>query len=366
MFSFLRFLIVIVLTVYAGILYENEAIVLLGFMEATLFVVSAIWAIYQKITLKYDLSVPVGIAETGKGNLVKINVYNNCFIPVTRMKAYLRIVNVMSGRKNKYIMNMSGAHKGVSSFGSNVFFEKFGEYEVHSKKIRIYDVTGLFHIDIRRKMNVNIEVIPKLNYVPVNITLGTRNFYGEANVYDEHTPGYDNNEIFQIREYQKGDKLQSVHWKMSAKQEDIVVKDPSLPKACAVVLIIDFNDEKLLKKENAVEDFMEAAVSISFSIMDAKCCHYVAWYDSVEGRMNRLRVDDEESMFYCIGTLMKVLWKEKDIDLVEEYKHEYKNEPFIYALSINENLELTKNGTVVAKYSGEDLSTSLSQVEILL
>lgn len=42
---------------------------------------------------------------------------------------------------------------------------------------------------------------------------------------EEHARGEDRSEIFDIREYAVGDKLQTIHWKLSAKSEKLLVKE---------------------------------------------------------------------------------------------------------------------------------------------
>ena len=40
--------------------------------------------------------------------------------------------------------------------------------------------------------------------------------------------GYDPSELFDVREFQNGDRLQSVHWKLSARTDELMVKELSL------------------------------------------------------------------------------------------------------------------------------------------
>ena len=68
-----------------------------------------------------------------------------------------------------------------------------------------------------------------------------------------------------------------MHWKLSARTDELMVKENSLPKACAVAIAADFRG---IKKGRQADSFMKLLVSLSFSLMDQKCSHYVAWYDT--------------------------------------------------------------------------------------
>ena len=100
-------------------------------------------------------------------------------------------------------------------------------------------MTGLLFFHVKCKSTGKIQILPELYEVPVFLTSATKNFYGESDLYDEQRSGYDKNEIFGIRTYQKGDRLQNVHWKLSAKQDELMVKEESLPKSCPVVLFLN-------------------------------------------------------------------------------------------------------------------------------
>ena len=364
MCSFLSLFATILVTIYVALMYESSAIMLLVYLEATFFLVSLGYLVYRRYTLKGAIEVPIGISEAGKENMVRICITNNSRIPVMRLKAYVTVEDTLGGMKKKCWMKLDEVAAGENEYIRNVIFPGAGNYEVGIGRIRIYDFTGLLHINMRIKSTDRVQVMPQLYDVPVRLTMATKNFYGEADVFDENTPGYDKSELFQIREYQKGDRLQSVHWKMTAKQDEIMVKEHSLPKSCPVILFLDFTPNSKLK--NKVMCYFETAVSISYSIMDAGCPHYIVWYDSAESDIKRIRVDDEESLFYAMTSLMKAKWEKANEDIMVRYNDKFRHEPYLYALSLNEKLELKKGEEVYATFSEKDIEKSLSEIELLL
>ena len=86
--------------------------------------------------------------------------------------------------------------------------------------------------------------MPQIDEIPVRITDRVRNFFGDSDIYDDIRPGYDPSELFDVREFQNGDRLQSVHWKLSARTDELMVKENSLPKACAVAIVADLKGNK--------------------------------------------------------------------------------------------------------------------------
>ncbi len=366
MFSFLVLFGIIIGTIYVALMYNNEAIMLLVFMEAAFFLVSLGFIFYRRITLKARVNVPIGISETGKENLVRIEVVNTSPIPVARMKALLTVKNTVTGEKKTEWMKLAGTHDLETVFIQSLVFQSAGNYEITLNKLRVYEITGLLYGKMKIISSGKIQVMPRIHDVIVRLTSAVKNFHGETEVYDEHNSGQDNSEIFDIREYRNGDRLQNVHWKMTAKQDELMVKENSLPKSCPVIFVLDYEEKKLGRNRERAIHFAEVVSSISFSMMDAGCPHYVAWYDEATNDIIRVRVDDEESMFYFIGMLMNVKWTKVNEDVVELYKNKYKAELYVWMLSLNERFELKKGDELLAQISEKNLDEDLSQIELLL
>ncbi len=360
--SILSFLMLIGITMYIAFMYQSTAMMLLVFIEAVLFVVSFFSLLLRCFKVHGHIEVPVGIAEKGRDSLIKLVVENRWIWTMHKVKVQVVVNDVMRGRKKKYWMTMPSVPRGESEFIKSLSFYGTGTYEIYLRKLRVYDIVGIFGWNVRMKKQGSIQVMPELHDMPVRLTLATRNFYGEADVYDETRPGHDNSELFQVREYRAGDRLQNMHWKLSAKQDELMVKEYSLPKACPVILFLSYQP----RKKKQLLNFLEAAASLSFSIMDAGCPHYVVWYDDTEQDVVRVRVDDEESLFTMIGELMKISWVRYREDMQQRYRERFRQEPYVWALTLDEKLQLYKEKELLIKYSPRRLTASLAQMEILL
>lgn len=364
--SFWSLLVIIGMTLYFSFMYESPAIMLLAAMEAAFFVLSVVCLLYYRVTIYATLDVPIDISEPGKENLVQIKIDNKSGMRIARMEARLIVKDGIRRKKGKYDMRLSDIPKGESCMIRNVIFSRAGKYTIALKKIRIYDRTGLLFLTIRPWKIRYVNVAPPYYDVPVQLTMATKNFYGEADVYDEKLPGYDNSETFQVRTYQKGDRLQNVHWKLTAKQDELMVKENALPNCCPVILFLDYNPKGWGRRCHNVLPYIEAAASLSFSMMDAGCPHYVAWYDGVQKDVVRIRVDNEESMFRFLGMLMRIEWEKSKEELKQRYKEKYSREPYVFALSLNQKLILKKEDEVLAKLSPKKMEKSLAHTELLL
>ena len=95
-----------------------------------------------------------------------------------------------------------------------------GSYSYWLTWLSVYDLFGLFHINTNLNKNNEIFVKP----VP-SIPERMPNMFGfkAKNLRKSKQPS---SEIYDIREYQIGDPLRTIHWKMSAKKDELLVKEP--------------------------------------------------------------------------------------------------------------------------------------------
>lgn len=78
--------------------------------------------------------------------------------------------------------------------------------------------------------------------------LGKDKWYNETSAdsdrFSTYKKGDDPSEIFDIREYADGDKIQRIHWKLSSKTGDLMVKEGSLPLMKEIHIFIDLCSDR--------------------------------------------------------------------------------------------------------------------------
>lgn len=218
-----------------------------------------------------------------------------------------------------------------------------GGYLFRMRRVRIYDWTGWFYLTIYTKQTAAAHLLPQVSELPLQLSGAVRNFFGEAEVYDDLRGGTDTSEVFQIRPYAPGDRLQNIHWKLSAKSEELMVREHSLPKGCAIVLLLGARRmEKLSHRRRDL--FLQIAAAISFALTDAGCPHIVSWYDDVRQDLVRMRVDDEESFYEWLLLYLPAQMKQTNVDVEVRYKEKYKNEPILHRLRVEPELAVYLDG----------------------
>lgn len=345
---------VIVWLFYMSMIYGSAAMALAGFALIFFLIFSYVELFWLWKHSSARLEIPLAMASQNEKVAVRLSVETRGNLQPGKVRCRMEVRNTFSGKKKK------------KWFSGNVEYpyelKQAGRYEFELKKVRIYDLTGFFYVVRKENKCVSVDVLPEICYVPVQLTDAVRNFFGDADKYDEFRPGYDPSELFEVREFQRGDRVQDIHCKLSAKADTWIVKEHSMPRACAITILTDFSGKKTGTDRDA---YLKLVAGLSFSLMDQKCAHYVAWYSEEDAEIVRSRVDDEESFYLFLYRFLKVQ-TQQNVDVVQLYKEKYRYENLVRLLVVTMDLEIKCEDEIIGKAEKEKLSRSMGEMELVL
>lgn len=361
------------LTLYLALIYASAALALLASAQALLLVSAFIFLCWLQRRVDASVQIPVAAAERGGEVSVQITAANRSRIPCMRIRYRIRMGSTFLAGSRRSWQRGAAVYPGENRYQAAVCLKYAGSYVIGLDRMRIYDLTGLFYMDKRIRRSAGVLVLPEAKSVGVRITERTRNFFGDSDVYDDFHPGDDRSEIFGIREFREGDKIQSIHWKLSAKSDELVVREDSLPLACPVVLILEGGPHRELQE---AENYLSTAASIVFSLMDAHCPHFVAWYSGGRRDMVRVRVDDEEGYYLFLTSYLedshdmeKTMAGKASAEKMREetlYREKYRYDRPLHTLLLRTDLTLWQEGRQVGAVDGRDWEHSVQKLELIL
>ncbi|MBQ6160701.1 MAG: DUF58 domain-containing protein [Oscillospiraceae bacterium] len=99
------------------------------------------------------------------------------------------------------------------------------------------DLFGFFRVSLEQLEGAAWTVLPIAPLIPVSVTDDAA-FLTDSQRYSASKPGYDPSETLQIREYQPGDAIRQIHWKLTEKTETTMVRDFGLPVLSRLLLLL--------------------------------------------------------------------------------------------------------------------------------
>lgn len=344
-------------------IYGSPALALLCFAEAIFAALSWGSVMVERAGVKCTLQVPISMAQQGQ----QIRVL---FCKERRGKPWSGKVKVWFMIRNTCLTGKKYIRQTVSGDSQSVFhliLDNAGNYEISIRKVRIYDISGLFYLPGKSSETASVVVLPDIYPVGVRPSEAVRNFVGDAEVYDTVRGGDDASETLKLRAFKEGDKLKNIHWKLSAKTGELVVRESSMPRACSTVLLLDGRvAAKGAGRVKRMDAYIRAVASLSFSMMDMECPHYVAWYSSRFQDVVRMRVADEESFYELLVYLLQDFTGADKMDVSERYQEKYGAEVLLHRLLLRQDLGIYEKDLLLAQLDAGDLEGSLAETELIL
>lgn len=356
MINLLLAILLIGITFYVSIIYGSAPLALLGFAQAAFVVLSFCFLLLQRHFLHFSLQIPIRMAQQDQSITLHIHTGGLRFFDLSQLRFCMEVSHNYQRKKSHKRLSGTSDSTGANDCAYEVTLTEAGRYELTLKKVRLYDVTGFLYLTKKVDLCTSVDVLPDLCEIPIRLTEPVLHYVGDSDVYDDFRPGHDVSETLNYRPFQPGDRIQNVHWKLSARCDELMVKENGLPKACPVTLLLD----------QASGNYLKAAASLSFSIMDAGCPHYVAWYSNNYQDVLRLRVDDEESLYEFLLCFLQEKLAPASFDINASYEEKYHAEPLLHHLYLDLDLHLYEDGELLTAIDCNNIEHSLSQMEVIL
>lgn len=246
-----------------------------------LFAALMLCGVLSLLVIRGDVDSNIRLAyKQGEDNCLRadIEIYNKGVLPKISLKITVAILNMLTGEKKTEVVYMSigPRSKKITSIDMNAKLS--GCYRISIEGLESADLLNVFKRNLAIHSRKEIEVFPKLEAIEIG-----SNVYSSFNIesfqYSQFKIGNDPGEIRGVREYQIGDNPKHIHWKLSGKMEDIVVRELGYPVENDILLMLDYAQ---LDDEKAADKKMSICFSISQRLLEKTIVHNIGWYDREE------------------------------------------------------------------------------------
>ena len=228
----------------------------------------------------------------------KMYLENQSAWPVFGGAGVLRWENLFTGEKGEIPLSFSlgGKEKQVIEFeaGSNWC----GCIRFCFSDWKCQDFFRIF--SLKRKADTCAYTVVMPERQKGELSLFTREgFDMESFRYSGSRPGDDPGETYDIREYRSGDSIRQIHWKLSGKLDDIMIREKSFPVDDTVLILAEaFQAERDPQRAETVAEVFSAVLQ---SFMEQKISCQAGIYDRSSGkfRLEKIRTEeDRENILY--------------------------------------------------------------------
>ncbi len=280
--------VLIVISVFFYILFVDKLSFYIMVFVFSLPVAFLIVLLSAKIGVKCKLTAVSKTAMKKSGCDFNLKIVNKTFFPYPSSVVKIYYRNDLS--ENEEIMKISfPVHPRTSqTLTFRLSSEYCGVLNVKIHHIRIYDYIKLFSCRVKTETNAHVYITPDpvIQSVPDAFrTIVT----DESNEFSKYKSGDDPSEIFELKEFVQGDKINRIHWNLSSKQNQLITKHYSLAVNTSVAIIVDIDFNSTLQK---IDTALEFFYTLSYSLTE----HHINHVLYVKGLDKLYEISDYEHL----------------------------------------------------------------------
>ena len=205
-----------------------------------------------------------------------IEISRKSFFPMGAIHLHVTVKNILYDSVRKKDILLQPVEKKKMCFEYPLEMKNCGNVRVTVEDVWCYDLLGLFCRKIPIGTQMDTLVYPA--QLKLNMQLMRRPQTSvTGNLYDQHRKGQDVSEVAELREYQEGDSLGKIHWKLSGKLDELIVRDFGYPSNYTVLVLYDMmKDVDEMHISNQRNNAILAVTSeVSYRMMELHVEHNV-------------------------------------------------------------------------------------------
>ncbi len=333
-------------TIYIAVIYDSSSLIFLAGVEILLPLFLAVALLIQSRKISLILPHEQRYFSHGEAYTQMLQIRNDSHFPIRCVAVQLTMENHTTGETKKQWLRQSAEMMITELTLPGTELEP-GVYSVTCEKIHLYDSLFLFYVPLKKHVSRELVQLPDCFDVEVTVRPSDTDAIWESGEYDPLKSGSDASHIREVREYRPGDRPGSIHWKLSARQEQLMVKEYGLPLGCSVMLGLDW--EKLTRSR------LELAYSLIHGFTECKSGLLLTWLPPGEHTPRQLPILKEEDICQAFETLMR--------SRTAHFPKEIWPQVPARQLWLDEKLTLMLNDREIAAFSEEDVKEKLMYLE---
>ncbi|MGN1404272.1 MAG: DUF58 domain-containing protein [Ruminococcus sp.] len=226
--------------------------------------------------LKIQLTVPAAPMHPGEACSCTVLLQNPTCLPIGTVRLVLQGDNMVLGDGEAWEFQTAVPAKGTAQLTVSVEPEHCGEIRLALMGFRVYDMLHLFSHRNTAVQSQSFLVLPFVVPLPAE-EIHTPAISGQA---AQMQPTTEPEEFLGVRNYRNGDRMRAIHWKLSSRFPEPVVREYGIPVRTPVVLGFHYAlspqltapGDRLDAMLEALTAFVEIVCSGGDSVTLLLCC----------------------------------------------------------------------------------------------
>ncbi len=251
-----------------------------------------------------DISIVQQGVVNGQNSQI-ISIYNKSIFPIPLCIIKFEIYNKFIDKKEVQYIKCPIKSRDRLDINVNTVCNICGVCDYYISNLKTIDYLGVFSFSKKLKdIKVSTLFLHEF-YNNIEKDGFISEFYdSDSDRYSHNKKGDDNTEIFQIREYQSGDDVRRIHWKLSALQDKTMIKDYSLPVSIGLFIFLDVQNNKEKNSETKSAEIVKIFGNIAIGLIENNAVFTVIYYDVFNSAVMQKKIENKEHLFEVITSVL--------------------------------------------------------------
>lgn len=299
-----------------------------------------------------ELTAPLQ-GERGQEAKASLTVSNPGKLPIIKCKTKVTAENMLNGKKDEVNADFSIWRGKADRMDFALKDDHCGLLKLTAEEAEFADPLGIFRR--RASFDQSSETVCNLYYLPqiTELTISPEDvstYDMESYKYSQTQKGNDPSEMFDIKAYGEGDSYKAIHWKLSSKLDDIMVREHGLPIENRVLVILDKRPAS--EDGSEIDRKIEFTASLSYSLLRKGVYHSIGWFDYLNDRFETVRVDGEEAFWLAVTALISSPFTDDEKSAAQQFVESDTDKDFSNYIYISETADGTE---ILMNYGQTDL-----------
>lgn len=254
--------------------------IIIIFISLTVFGIVCTAISKSKISIEIKPTQPFSSQSENKNAEFSAEITNNSIFPISAITFELEFQDMTEDGVIKRRVKTAAAAKEKRSVYTVVATSHSACIECRLKKAGIYDPFGLVRFKIKNVSDkTRLLITPIMSEESYIGTIGSSSMI-DSDKFSDTQKGDDSSQVFEIRNYRPGDDIRRIHWRLSSKQDDLIVKEYSKPidEDCVVMLETGIGSSSAEEKKSHADSLLSVFMKLSFELLGNEQAFSVLWY----------------------------------------------------------------------------------------
>lgn len=303
--SYITYIFFVLLSGFFAFFYQQTFFYMLVVLELALPFFSYFLTKHCFMALKPSLFV--NPQETQKGNTthLAVSLHNNTRIPLSSVVLTMSLCSFYYDTTEEVSHIMSLRAKSDNPLSFPITLTKYGLYEVCLTKLECFDFLHMFHFEKNCSLKAQIRIFPEIS--PKESKHEAIYTEGFDEFEESDKKGNVSSNVTDIREYQPGDRLQKIHWKLSEKIDKLMVKENEATSTNEFFLLMElFRPTKAQCVQNpelsqVLDQALEEAAALSAELIEAREIFIFAIYSIAKEDFIMSTIRSKEDFIHALS-----------------------------------------------------------------